>query len=115
MVAALEQGRTMAAITAGISGDVAIDGRSVNALAGQSFRGPLLLTPINGRLPGTSHEITLGATTMRQVGAHVGSTDCPAHGARPARRATRVRRPRSSRPRAPSWSGSRPVKADAPA
>jgi hypothetical protein len=74
MLASLERGHTMADITAGISGDITIDGRSVNALGGQSLRGPLLITPINGRLPGTTREVTLGPTTMRQIGVHVGST-----------------------------------------
>jgi ABC-type lipoprotein release transport system permease subunit len=74
IVASLERGRTMTDITAGISGDVTIDRKSVNALAGQSLRGPLLLTPVSGHLPESADEVTLGTTTMRQVGAHVGST-----------------------------------------
>ena len=61
-------------ITAGIGGDVAINGRTVDSLAGQALRGSSLLTPIDGRLPVADNEITLGATTMRLVGAHVGST-----------------------------------------
>jgi ABC-type lipoprotein release transport system permease subunit len=65
--------RTVTGITAGISGDVQINGKTVDALAGQSFRGPLLLTTVSGRLPASASEITLGATTLRQVGAHVGS------------------------------------------
>ena len=61
-------------ITAGIGGDVVINGRTVDALAGQSLRGPALLTAIDGRLPLADDEITLGPTTMRLVGTHVGST-----------------------------------------
>jgi ABC-type lipoprotein release transport system permease subunit len=74
MAASLERGHVMADITAGISGNITIDGRSVNALAGQSLRGRLLITRVNGRLPGTAHEVTLGPGTMRQIGAHIGST-----------------------------------------
>ncbi len=61
-------------ITAGIGGDVAINGQTVDALADQALRGPALLTAINGRLPRADDEITLGPTTMRLVGTHVGST-----------------------------------------
>ena len=53
--------------------DVSINGTTVSAIAGQSLRGRLLLTPASGRLPGADDEIALGATTLRQVGAHIGS------------------------------------------
>lgn len=69
----IERERAVTAITAGISGEVSINGHTVAALAGQSIRGPLLLTTITGRLPGAPHEVTLGEATLRQVGAHVGS------------------------------------------
>jgi hypothetical protein len=65
--------RAVTGITAGISGDVRIKGKVVNALVGQSFRGPLLLTTVDGHLSASASEVTLGATTERQVGAHVGS------------------------------------------
>jgi ABC-type lipoprotein release transport system permease subunit len=61
-------------ITAGIGGDVAINGRTVDAIASKSIRGATLLTAISGRLPQHDNEVTLGATTMRLVNAHVGST-----------------------------------------
>jgi FtsX-like permease family len=61
-------------ITAGIGGDVTINGRTVDALASHSLRGTPLLTAINGRLPSADNEVTLGVTTMRLVHAHVGST-----------------------------------------
>ena len=73
MVAAIESSPAVVAATAGISGDISINGITVDALAGQSIRGPLLLTPIDGRLPTATDEIALGATTLRQVGARVGS------------------------------------------
>ncbi len=64
----------VAAITAGVGGDVSINGHVVDALAGQSLRGPYMITIIDGRLPAADDEVVLGAKTMRQVGAHVGST-----------------------------------------
>ena len=39
----------VAAITAGVGGDVSINGHVVDALAGQSLRGPYLITIIDGR------------------------------------------------------------------
>lgn len=64
----------VAAITAGFSSDVSIDGHVVDALAGQSMRGPFLITVVDGRLPAANNEVALGARTLRQVGARVGST-----------------------------------------
>jgi hypothetical protein len=60
-------------ITEGIGTDLSINGHTVDALAGKSVRGPLLLTTISGHLPRASDQITLGASTLRLVGAHVGS------------------------------------------
>lgn len=72
MVAAVQRPGIIA-VTMGIAGDVDIDGRVVDALAGQSLRGPLLITVSNGRLPSARDEVVLGRSTMREVGAHVGS------------------------------------------
>ena len=66
--------RHISQITAGIGGDVAINGRTVDAIASRSIRGPTLLTAISGRLPQRDDEVTLGAATMRLVHTHVGST-----------------------------------------
>jgi ABC-type antimicrobial peptide transport system permease subunit len=73
MLDRIQHTRGISTITAGISSSVAIDGRVVGSIAGQSLRGPLLATTINGRLPSDGHEVALGATTLRQLGAHVGS------------------------------------------
>ena len=73
LLTSLVHDRAVTGISAGISGDVRINGKVVDALAGQSFRGPLLLTTVDGHLSASAGEITLGATTERQVGAHVGS------------------------------------------
>jgi ABC-type lipoprotein release transport system permease subunit len=73
MVHDIEREPTVTAITAGLSGDVSINGQTVAALAGEPLRGSLLLTTVTGRLPKAADEVTMGAATLRIVGAHVGS------------------------------------------
>ena len=63
----------VASIEAGVGDDVSINGHVVEALAGQSLRGPYLITTVDGRLPTGHDEVVLGAKTMRPVGARVGS------------------------------------------
>jgi hypothetical protein len=46
---------------------------SVRAIVTRSFRGPVLLSAVQGQLPDSGGQIALGAATMRQVGAHIGS------------------------------------------
>jgi len=53
--------------------EVSIKGHDVLALAGKAVRGPILLSTVDGRLPIGDHDMTLGVTTLHQVGAHVGS------------------------------------------
>ena len=53
--------------------DVSINGKTVSAIAGQTLRGRLLLSTVSGRLPGADDQIALGTTTLRQIGAHIGS------------------------------------------
>ena len=74
MLAGIERQRAIRDITAGIGVDTTINGKIVNALGGEPLRGQLSFTTVDGRLPGAVDEVALGATTMRQVGAHVGST-----------------------------------------
>jgi hypothetical protein len=73
ILTSLVHNQEVTGISAGISNDVRINGKVVDALAGQSFRGPLLLTTVDGDLSASASEITLGATTERRVGAHIGS------------------------------------------
>jgi MacB-like periplasmic core domain/FtsX-like permease family len=61
-------------ITEGVGSDLSINGHTVDALAGKPLRGRLLLTTIKGHLPRQRNQVTLGASTLRLVGAHVGST-----------------------------------------
>ena len=55
------------------SPEVSVNKVSVSAVAGTPIRGPLLLSAVDGHVPNGDHQIGLGATTMRQAGAHVGS------------------------------------------
>ncbi len=71
--ASLRHDRAVTAITRGLATQVSIDGRNVGAVAGQPVRGPLLFSDVTGHLPVGDDEVGLGATTMRQSGARVGS------------------------------------------
>ena len=51
MLTGIERTRAVSDIFAAISGDVSINGKDVDAIAGQSLRGQLVVTMINGRLP----------------------------------------------------------------
>jgi hypothetical protein len=62
------------AILAGVSGAVTVDGTLVDALAGQTVRGPYVMTITKGSPPAAQDQVLLGAKTMQQVGAHIGST-----------------------------------------
>ena len=57
-----------------ISGSaITVNHVDVQAFATAALRGPLLLSAAGGRLPAGRGEIALGASTMRQAGAHLGS------------------------------------------
>lgn len=53
--------------------EIAVNHAHVRALAMRAVRGPALLSVTDGRLPAHDGEISLGAATMRQSGAQVGS------------------------------------------
>lgn len=61
------------AVLAGISGAVTINGKEVPALAGQSVRGPYLMTVTSGTKPAASDQVLLGPKTMKLLGVHIGS------------------------------------------
>ncbi len=73
MLAALERPRAISAVTVGVNGDITIDNTIVPSVAGQSLRGPLLITTSDGRLPSADDEVALGRSTLRTLGAHIGS------------------------------------------
>jgi hypothetical protein len=73
LLRALEHDRAVTGITEGIAPpEVSVNKVAVSVIAGTAIRGPLLLSAVDGHVPNGDHQIGLGATTMRQVGAHVG-------------------------------------------
>ena len=72
-VSSLQHDHSITAIMLAASNEVSINGHDVLALAGKAVRGPMLLSRVDGRLPTGKDDMTLGVTTLHQVGAHVGS------------------------------------------
>ena len=64
----------ISAILAGVAGAVTINGVLVDALAGQTIRGPYLMTTTTGTAPTAPNQVLLGTKTMQQLHVHVGST-----------------------------------------
>jgi hypothetical protein len=75
LLRSLEHDNAVTAITAGIgSGEISVNKVLVGAVSATAIRGPLLFSTVDGQLPrGDGAQIGLGATTMRQAGAHLGS------------------------------------------
>jgi PadR family transcriptional regulator, regulatory protein PadR len=69
----LEHNRAVTGITEGVATEILVNKSVVGAVAGTAVRSQLLLSTVTGHLPTNDHQIGLGALTMRQVGAHVGS------------------------------------------
>jgi hypothetical protein len=74
LLGTLERDKAVTGITEGIAPpEVSVNKVAVSPIAGTAIRGPLLLSTVAGRAPNGDGQIALGATTMRRVGAHVGS------------------------------------------
>jgi putative ABC transport system permease protein len=75
LLRSLEHDKAVTEITAGIgSGEISVNKVLVGAVSATAIRGPLLFSTVDGHLPsGDGAQIGLGAETMRQVGAHLGS------------------------------------------
>ena len=74
LLTSLEHNPAVTAITVGVgAGDVTLDGKIVGGIAGSSVKGPLLFSAVAGNLPVGNDQIGLGVSTMRQVGARIGS------------------------------------------
>jgi hypothetical protein len=69
----VQRDRAVTGIMVGTRDEISIDGVSVLSVAGEAVRGPLLISTVNGHAPSTDRQISLGETTLHQVGAHVGS------------------------------------------
>jgi FtsX-like permease family len=74
LLSSLEHSSAITAVTeyAG-GGDLTINKVVVGAIPATSLRGPLLFSTVDGAPPTGPGQIGLGATTMRVVGAHLGS------------------------------------------
>lgn len=74
LVDRLKHDPAVTGITQGIAPpEVLVDDVAVSPIAAAAIRGPLLLSTVEGHVPTGDGQIGLGATTMRQIGAHVGS------------------------------------------
>lgn len=73
LLAALER-PGISALLAGVAGAVTINGVLVDALAGQTIRGPYVMTTTTGAAPTAPDQVLLGTKTMQQLGVRVGST-----------------------------------------
>jgi hypothetical protein len=75
LLGSLEHDKAVTGITAGLgSGEITLNHKvTVGAISATAIRGRLLISTVNGHLPSGDGQIGLGATTMRQVGAHLGS------------------------------------------
>jgi len=73
VLASLKHDPAVAGVTFGMGNEIVINKVPVASIAATAIRGPLLFTRVDGRLPNGDGQIALGATTMRRVGAHLGS------------------------------------------
>jgi hypothetical protein len=73
VVKVLERNPAVEAISIGIGRAVSIGGTSIQVVAGEAIRGPVLLSTVEGQFPHAAGQIALGSTTLRDIGAHVGS------------------------------------------
>jgi hypothetical protein len=73
LLTTIEHDKTVDVITRAVATQVSIDRTTVGALAVERLRGSLPLSTVEGHLPDGDGQIGLGAATMRQVDAHVGS------------------------------------------
>ena len=73
MLATLKHDPAVAGVTFGMGNEIVINKVPVASIAATAIRGPLLFSRVDGRLPKGDGPSALGATTMRRVGAHLGS------------------------------------------
>ena len=74
LLKSLLDNRAVTGITVGFGGgEISINNKIVGSIAATAVRGRLLFSAVDGHLPNRDSQIGLGVTTMRQVGATVGS------------------------------------------
>jgi hypothetical protein len=69
----LEHNPAVTGLTRGFGTEISIGKVTVGAVAASALRGTPLFSTVTGHLPQSASQVALGASTMRQVGAHVGS------------------------------------------
>jgi hypothetical protein len=69
----LQRDRAISRITLVSVPAIAVNDVSVRAIAATAVRGRMLLSAAQGRLPAGSGQMALGASTMRRIGARIGS------------------------------------------
>ncbi len=73
LLAELRHDRNVTGITEGIAVEVAVNNAAVGAIAATALKGRLPFSTVNGHLPNGDGEIGLGAATMREAHASLGS------------------------------------------
>jgi ABC-type lipoprotein release transport system permease subunit len=73
LLTSLEHNRAVSGIMKGFAGQVSVNKVAVAAAAVTPIKGQVLLSTVSGHVPDGDGQIGLGATTMRQAGAHLGS------------------------------------------
>jgi hypothetical protein len=73
LLRSLEHDPAVTGLTRGLATEVSIGKVTVGAVAATALRGTPLFSTVSGHLPQGGSQVALGASTMRQVGAHVGS------------------------------------------
>lgn len=73
LLTTVDQDNRFQAVARAVTEQVSIDHTTVGALAVDAVRGPVPLVTAEGHVPDSDGQIGLGAATMRQVGAHLGS------------------------------------------
>ena len=69
----LEHDPALTGLTRGLGSEISIGKVTVGAVAATALRGTPLLSTVTGHLPRGDGQVALGTSTMRQVGAKVGS------------------------------------------
>jgi ABC-type lipoprotein release transport system permease subunit len=73
LLASLEHDKAVTGIMKGFAAQVSVNKVTVGAAVVTPIKGPILLSTVSGHVPDGDGQIGLGATTMRQAGAHLGS------------------------------------------
>jgi len=73
LLRSLERDGAVTGITQGVVTDISINKLNLPAVAATALRGPPGFSTVSGRFPSHDGQLALGGTTMRQLGAHLGS------------------------------------------